>query len=268
MLGTLKTVPRRCISMAGFSGSALSWSADASHNISDFRDGRRTFDSRVRAGLSYVVTSDLKIGFNAGTERTDLRTVDGESNATYGVQAEWTPTERTLLSADVEKRFFGTAHALRFSHRTPNTVWTLSDSRDISNTSAQGSGSFGSAYDLFFRQFATLEPDAVKRDVMVRNHLQTNGIDPNAVVIGGFLASAATLERAQSASFAIVGVRNTVTVRLSNSRSKRADQVATVLDDLSTVQEVRQRGLVARLGVSAHTQVVHQPGRLVPTLGR
>ena len=227
----------------GVSGAALGWSVDATHNVSDFRVGRRTFDSRLRAGLSYVVNSDLKLGLTAGTERTDVRSIDGQSNATYGMSAQWSPTERTLLSAIVEKRYFGTGHALNFSHRTPNTVWTLSDTRDVSNTNSQGNASFGSAYDLFFRQFASIEPDAAKRDVLARNYLQTNGIDPNAVVIGGFLASAATLQRAQSASMALVGVRNTVTARLSQGRTSRADTVTTVLDDLSTAQRVRQRGL-------------------------
>lgn len=227
----------------GGGGSPLAWSADVSHNISDYRVGRRTFDSRARLGLSYLVTRELKLGVTAGSERTDVRVLDGESNATYGVQAEWTPTERTLLSANLEKRYFGTAHALRFSHRTPTTVWTLSDSRDVAGISSQGSAGFGSAYDLFFRQFASAEPDAVKRDVLVRSYLQANSINPNAVVIGGFLASAATLDRAQLASLGIVGVRNTVTVQVSSRRSERADKVATVLDDLSTTQVVRQRGL-------------------------
>lgn len=228
---------------SGTGGAGLGWFADASYNASDFRAGRRTFDSLARVGLSYVVNSDLKLGVSAGTERTDLVTSTGESNATYGVQAEWMPTERTSLSANVEKRFFGTAHALRFAHRTPSMVWTLSDSRDISNKSGSDNASLGSVYDLLFRQFASAEPDAVKRDVLVRNHLQTSGIDPSAVVVGSFLASAATLQRTQSAAFAIVGVRNTITVQLSNTRSERADKVASVLDDLSTVQAVRQRGL-------------------------
>lgn len=227
----------------GAAGSPLAWSADASHNVSDFRAGRRTYDSRVRVGLSYLLTREFKLGLTAGTERTDVRVLDGESNATYGVQAEWTPTERTRLSAELEKRYFGTAHALRFSHRTPNTVWALSDSRDVSSSSSAGSAGFGSAYDLFFRQFASAEPDPVKRDVLVRNFLQSNGINPAAVVIGGFLSSAATLDRLQSASLGIVGVRNTVTVQVSSRRSERADRLATVLDDLSTTNAVRQRGL-------------------------
>jgi uncharacterized protein (PEP-CTERM system associated) len=228
----------------GGSVSPLGWSADVSHNISNYRAGRRTFDSRARAGVTYVVTNELRLGVTAGTERTDLRTLDAESNATYGAQLEWTPTERTLLSGNIEKRYFGTAHSLRFTHRTPNTSWAVTDSRDISNTSAQGIAGFGSAYDLFFRQFASAEPDAVKRDALVRGFLQTNGINPSAVVVGGFLAAAATLDRAQAASFALVGARNTVTLQVTARRSERADKISTaVQDDLSSSQQVRQRGL-------------------------
>ncbi len=228
---------------SGATGSALGWSADATHTVADYRAGRRTFDSRVRGAVTYLFHRELRVGLTAGTERTDIVTANGEPNATWGIQVEWTPTERTSLSASAEKRFFGTAHSLRFAHRTPNTAWALADSRDISTNSTQGSASFGNAYDLFFRQFTSVEPDAVRRDVLVRSFLQTNGINPNAVLIGGFLASAATLQRTQSLSVAVVGVRNTVSLRASASRSERADKVATVLDDLSTVREVRQRGL-------------------------
>ena len=228
---------------SGVTGSRLGWSADATHMVADYREGRRTFDSRVRAGVSYLFVRELKVGLTGGTERTDLRTLNGESNATWGAQVEWTPTERTSLAANAEKRFFGTAHSLRFTHRTPFTAWVVADSRDISTNSARGDTAFGNAYDLFFRQFASTEPDAVKRDVMVRNYLQTNGINPNATVAGGFLASAATLQRSQLLSFAVVGVRNAVTLQASASRSERADKVATALDDLSTASVVRQRGV-------------------------
>ncbi len=228
---------------SGGSSAALGWTADASHNVSDYRAGRRTFDTRLRAGVTYVLSREFRLGLTAGSERTDILTLDGESNHTWGLQGDWTPDERTSLSANLEKRFFGNSHAVRFAHRTPNTAWALSDSRDISTSNSQGNSSFGSAYDLFFRQFASTEPDAAKRDVLVRNYLQTNGINPNAVVIGGFLASAATLQRAQQASIALVGVRNTVTLQASSSRSERADKVSTAIDDLSSVREVRQHGV-------------------------
>jgi len=227
---------------SGGSQRSLAWFAEATHQTSDFKAGRRTFDDRVRAGASLVVGTDWRIGLNAGRERSDLRTLDGASNDTYGLQLEWSPSPRTVLSAEAEHRFFGSSHALRFTHRTANTSWAVSDSRDLSNSSAQGVGGFGSAYDLFFRQFASTEPDAIKRDALVRNYLSANNINPNAVVVGGFLASAVTLKRAQTASAAFTGARNTVTLQLSASRDERADQLATVFDDLSSVREVRQRG--------------------------
>ena len=224
-------------------GAPLGWTADATHNVSDFKAGRRTFDSRLRAGLSYTIGREWRVGFTAGQERTDIRALDAESTTTWGANLEWTPSERTSLSANVEKRFFGNAHSLRFAHRTPNTAWAISDTRDISTSTSQGNASFGSAYDLFFRQFASVEPDAVRRDAMVRAYLQSNSINPNAVVIGGFLASAATLQRMQSASVALVGARNTVTLQATASRTERADQLTTGFDDLSSAREVRQRGL-------------------------
>ncbi len=228
---------------SGAGGSQLGWSADASNNISDFKAGRRTYNSRIRAGLSYTIGREWRVGVSAGQERTDILALEAESTNTWGAQLEWTPSERTSLSANVEKRFFGNSHAVRFAHRTPNTAWALADTRDVSTSSSQGSASFGSAYDLFFRQFASVEPDAARRDTMVRTYLQTNGINPNAVVVGGFLASAATLQRAQTASVALVGARNTVTLQASASQSERADRLATGFDDLSNTREVRQRGI-------------------------
>jgi uncharacterized protein (PEP-CTERM system associated) len=228
----------------GLPGSLLGWKALARHDVTDYVAGRRTFDSRLLAGVNYEITRELRLGATAGAERTDLRVLDGETTSTYGVEAQWTPTERTLLAAVVERRFFGTGHSIQFSHRTPRTAWTVADVRDVSSaTPSSGTAAFGSAYDLFFRQFASVEPDPVKRDAMVRNHLQTNGIDPNAVVVGGFLAAAATLTRTQSASFALAGLLNTVTVRGVRSRSQRVDEVVAVNDDLATSGSVKQQGV-------------------------
>lgn len=221
----------------------LGWFAVVSHHVSDFKAGRRTFDERLQLGATTLIGTDLRLGATAGRERTDLRVQGGASNDTWGLQADWSPSPRTALNANFEHRFFGNAHSVRLTHRTPNTSWAVSASRDLSDTSSQGVGAFGSAYDLFFRQFATLEPDEAKRDTLVRAYLGANNIDPRAVVVGGFLASAVTLKRAQSASVALIGARNTVTLQLSASRDERADQLATVIDDLSSVSEVRQRGL-------------------------
>jgi uncharacterized protein (PEP-CTERM system associated) len=213
------------------------------HSETDFRAGRQTFDTQARVGLSYLLGRELRLGVHAGRERTDIAVLGGESLNSWGAQAEWLPSPRTSLTGNVERRFFGTAHQVRFSHRTPNTVWAAASSRDVSTNTQEGVGSFGSAYDLFFRQLASVEPDAVKRDLLARNLLRANGIDPNAVVVGGFLTSAATLRRSHSASVGLVGARNTVTLHVTSSSDERADQLTTAFDDLSSAGVVRQRGL-------------------------
>jgi uncharacterized protein (PEP-CTERM system associated) len=230
--------------LSGSAGpSGLGWYAQATHSETDYLAGRRTFDTQARVGISYLVGRELRLGVHAGRERTDVSVLGGESLDTWGAQAEWLPSERTSLSANIDRRFFGTAHQLQFSHRTPNTVWAATSSRDVSTNSQQGVGAFGSAYDLFFRQLTSNEPDPVKRDLLVRSLLRSNGIDPNAVVVSGFLASSATLRRSHAASVGLVGARNTVTLQITSSRDQRADQFASAFDDLSTAGVVRQHGL-------------------------
>jgi uncharacterized protein (PEP-CTERM system associated) len=229
---------------SGESPRPLGWFADASRTVTDYRAGRRTHDDLARAGLSYRVGPEWRIGAHVGQERTDLATLDSESTTTGGIEVDWIPSVRTNLNAAVERRFFGTGHSLRFAHRTPNTAWAVYSSRDISSNQLQGTGAFGTAYDLFFRQFASTEPDEIKRDQLVRDYMRANGIDPRSVIVGGFLTAAVTLQRSHGASVALVGVRNTLTLRLNASNTERADRIATAVDDLSSVDEVRQRGAV------------------------
>ena len=126
-------------------------------------------------------------------------------------------------------------------------MWTFTDTRDVSTGRFQADASIGTPYDLYFRQFASTEPDPVRRDVLVRNFLQANGIDPNSTVISQFLTSAPTLQRTQELSFALVGLRNTLTFRASQSKTRRLDTVSPVVDDLAVADHVRQRGLAVDL---------------------
>jgi uncharacterized protein (PEP-CTERM system associated) len=157
---------------------------------------------------------------------------------------DWTPTERTQLSVTSEQRFFGNSHSISFEHRTPRTVWKYTDSRDLSTGFDQlRLGSRGTAYDLYFTQFASIEPDPVARAALVSNFLRSNGIAPNTVVLGGSIASAALVQRRQDLSFAWAGLRDTLTVLASRSRGERADRVVVVTDDFANGNIVRQRGV-------------------------
>ena len=73
----------------------------------------------------------------------------------------------------------------------------------------------------------SLEPNAAARAQLVNTFLLANGISPNAVVVSSFLTSALSLQRRQDLSFALLGVRDTV---------------SPCADDLTASAVIRQQG--------------------------
>ena len=143
-----------------------------------------------------------------------------------------------------ERRFFGNAHAVDFAYRTPRTTWAFSDSRDISTMPDRVTRLIlGDAYSLFFVQFASIEPDPVRRDLLVRAFLAANGISPNALLAGDFLGSGVTVQRTQSLSLALQGIRSTLTLRSQFSNSARVNRLRVGADSLVEATRVRQRNI-------------------------
>lgn len=221
----------------------LGWSADASRQRVDFNAGRLTEADRLSLGLSYAITPQLSVSANAGREANNYTSFNKQSSGTSGFGVRWSPSETTRLAASRDHRSFGQSHNLSFEHRTARTAWRYTDSKDASATPNQpGVGSAGAISDILFLQFASIEPDPVLRAQLVSAFLQANGINPNAVVVSSFLASALTLLRRQDLSFALLGVRDTITFVASRSESRRLDTVTAVVDDLSASSVVHQRG--------------------------
>ena len=220
------------------------WSVTASHLVSDFSDGDQTESDRVRAVLTRAFGSHVTLSFIAGVEANDFAGAGKKSYSNSGLQVRWIPNQRTSLSALYERRFFGNAHAVDFAYRTPRTTWAFSDSRDISTTPDRVTRLIlGDAYSLFFVQFASVEPDPVRRDLLVRAFLAANGISPNALIAGDFLGSGVTVQRTQTLSFAVQGVRSTLTLRSQFSNSARVNRVLVGGDSLIEATRVRQRNI-------------------------
>ena len=226
----------------------LSWSADATRQVIDYTAGRRTEDNSVRGELHFAVDPQLQLTLIDGRESNDYVSLDKQSHNTPGWGFDWKPTERTRISAQREQRFFGNSHSYLFEHRTPRSVWTYRNTRDIATGFGQPTaGSLGTAYDLFFTQFASQQPDPVLRATLVNNFLQANGIAPTTPVFGGSLASAVMLQRRQELSFALLGIRDTVTFTASQSDARRLDTVVVVADDFANGNNLRQRGFSVNL---------------------
>jgi uncharacterized protein (PEP-CTERM system associated) len=184
---------------------------------------------------------DWTIAGSTGWQRSDVNALQSRNGATYGASVSWAPTPRTKLVADAKHQTFGDIHSLSFEHRFARAVFRLSDSRNLAVGQVGAAGIQGT-YELLFLQFASVEPDPVKRDLLVRQYIQANGLTDGNVSTGGFLSSSTSLTRRQELSAALTGRRTTATLSISQSRSERLGTAATVGDDFSQSGVVLQRG--------------------------
>jgi len=223
----------------------LGWSVDGSHLDSSFKAGRTTQDDRLFGSLRWRLDDlDLQLAANAGTESTNLASLQRESRGTWGLSGVWSPSPVTRVSGEWEKRFFGNSHAFSVEHRTPLTVWRVTDSRSL-NTGGSGAsgGGRGTVFDLFFTQFASIEPDPIKRADLVNAFLRSNGIDPNLGLDPSYLRSSATVQDRQEFSVALRGVRSTATLVWTRSNSRRVQVALNLGDDLDNGGQVHLRQL-------------------------
>ena len=226
--------------------SRLGWSANVSSQIIDFDQGRRTESDRITGILTFAVNPDLKLSTRAGRESNNYQLSEKTISSIGGYDVNWRPNERTRFSYESERRFFGKSHLLVLEYRTPKTVWSYQDSRDISASSADTRVGV-STYDLYFAQFASVAPDPVQRDLLVNAFLLSYGINPKALVSGGFLTSAVSVQRRQNLSLALTGIRDVVILTAFKTENSALDSLAPRTDDLSIGGAVRQQGLAVNV---------------------
>ncbi|MBK5206984.1 MAG: TIGR03016 family PEP-CTERM system-associated outer membrane protein, partial [Polaromonas sp.] len=226
----------------GTAFSNLGWSADATRQSIDYSPGRPTEADRLNFGLSYAITPQLRVSANAGREANNYTSFDKQSYGTSGFGVNWSPSATTTLAASRDRRSFGNAHSLRFEHRTARTAWKFTDSKGVSATPIQTGIASLAISDLLYSQYLSIEKNPVSR-AQFNATLPLFGINPNDPFTFGFLTSALSLQRRQDLSFALLGVRDTITFVATRSETSRLDTVLTgIFDDLNTSSLVRQRG--------------------------
>jgi uncharacterized protein (PEP-CTERM system associated) len=225
------------------SGARLGWSLVAQQQNTAYSTGRSTESDLFTGGLSYAIVPQLSVSISVGQDANNFTTADKQSSETYGYGISWIPSETTSFSASRENRRFGEAFSVSATHRTARTAWRFTDSKSIATPTAQnGLVTLGSAFDIFFDQFASAEPDPVKRAALVNSFLQANGIDPSTSVTTSFATSAVSVLRRQDLSFSLLGIRDTVTFIATRSESSRVDTLSSAVDDLSNGAVIRQSG--------------------------
>ena len=231
-------------SLNGVTSGPLGWSADASSQNLTYSAGRSVVEDRLRGRLIYSFSPQVNVSLIGSRESNNYTTATKESHGSTGAGLNWTISESTKLSAQLERRSFGQSHSLSFEHRTARTAWRFSDSQDVAASPVQsGSTVLGSLSDLLYGQFASIETDPFKRTQLVNQFMQSNGFSSDAKVISNFLSSSASLQRRQEASFALLGVRDTVSFNLTRGTNSQLSSFVTGVDDLSKSSIIRQTGV-------------------------
>ncbi len=223
------------------------WAFDVSRAIYGSRNRPDSHLGSAGGTLLYTPDPGLELRARLGSESSDMRTGQSERTTNWGAGVTWLPGPRTKLSADYDRRFFGNAYALAFSHRMANTVLTFSDSRSL-----QAAGSTGrtvlSLYDLLFLQAASAVSDPIQRDAYVRNLIAEKNLDPNGqVVVGGFLSNGPTITRSQVASMVYQGVRTTLMIAFVQTHTQSVSVDPLTGDDLANGVLLRQKGATLTL---------------------
>jgi uncharacterized protein (PEP-CTERM system associated) len=252
------------------SGARFGWGLSAQKSESEFQSGRSISNERVTAELNARPLSDLLIFATAGRERTNALDFNGRSYDSWGGGLRWTPSVRTNVALEGEKRYFGQSHRLLLEHRTPQTVWRYLDSQDSTNNAGLTAITpVFTLFQLYFAQFASTVPDPIAREIAVRDFLRLIGRNPNEVVGGGTLISALSLQRRQELSGAWIGRRLTLNVQAFALDVRPLDPAAAAQPILDQ-SRVRQTGLTASVSyrLTPQTSVTATGSRqLTPSSG-
>ena len=231
----------------GLVRGAVNWYGTATTQSTTFKAGTSYRSAAVNAGLRYRPDAELQLGLTAGQERSGLAGNGNRTTPSYGLSGLWTLSPRTNLAGDWQHHDYGDSHSLSFDHRMARSAWRFSDSQSaslgdgLSGGVGTGAGGQRSNYDLLFLQYASLEPDPVKRDALVRRTLQTLGLSPDGLSTSGFISASPTLQRRQDVSFSLQGLRTTVTALLSRSHNRQLGTATAARDDFAQSTTITQR---------------------------
>lgn len=169
----------------------------------------------------YAFDPTLTVGVTAGRDGARY-TTNNVSNTLAGGMLRWTPTERTVLDALVERRFFGTGWNVNFTHRSPFMAVTAGVVRQASTFASrlgtlQAGGDVPALLDAILR---TRIPDVAQRQLAVYDYMSRSGLSGTLTGPVDLYSRTVQLQQGVNVSLALIGVRHTVTFRVFRTRTE------------------------------------------------
>jgi uncharacterized protein (PEP-CTERM system associated) len=140
----------------------------------------------------------------------------------YGAGAEWRPSDRTTVAGDWQNRFFGSSYLALLTHRNPFTAFNINASRNITTQPQQllALPAGGDVAALVDAAFTTRIPDPVQRAEAVQAFLGQTGLPSVLQSPLNFYTQQVILYDQQSATFTLLGVRNSLAFTVFNRKSE------------------------------------------------
>lgn len=227
---------------AGATHGIFGWSLSGTRQTNGYNGGDRYISDNATATLSVSLTPRLRISGRHGEERSDLLGNGTQRSTSNGWGFDWQPGVRTQISGQADRHFYGNSHSFSLSHRFRRAVVSYTDSRGVSGQDNDALGVLRQRYLQLYSSCMLALNDAVTCERLTRALLGFNPLESL-----GFLNSAPSLQRSQTLTLAVNGVRNTLTMVATSSTSERLGDQQYDAGDLSIVPRVRQYGVMAGL---------------------
>lgn len=162
--------------------------------------------------LHYRVSSKFSLTGTSGYQKFSYTSIAGVSaGSSWTTGFIWTPSERTNITANTGKAFFGTTYTLMASHHTRRSTWNLSYNQNITTTRDQFMIPATINTASFLNQLWTPNiPDSVMRQQTVDAFIRDNGLSASIFDPINILTNQFFLQKRLQATVALSGTKNTL----------------------------------------------------------
>ena len=174
-----------------------------------------------QAALSYRFDPTFQASAVGGYEDDDFF-ASRQRGAIYGGGVEWHPDSRTSFVAHAQHHFYGASYDVSFDHHTPLTMWSVKASRSLS-TYPQQLGTLPAGTDvaaLLNSLFSSRVTDPAQRQALVNQAIAERGLPQTLGSAVALYAQQITLAESETATFGILGARNSVFVNAYRARNQ------------------------------------------------
>jgi uncharacterized protein (PEP-CTERM system associated) len=201
--------------------------------------------------LGYAIDPELTLYVVGGAERSSFAKslgadVTSQTDSDVGARFRWAPLERSVVTGEMRRRFFGNSFNVQWSHRSPFLGLKFSAVKEPNTQpdSVNLSGDLVTQFDAVFRSRGF---NAAQRESLVRSALNQYGLPDKLNDPVNLYLSRAQLGTIFSAELSLLGRRTVTVLSLYQRKLEQLQRNNDVKLPSATTGDVQQKGLQTAL---------------------